>query len=318
MSDHNASSTSNTNSSGTTHGSSVSTSLLHLCGRKHKSRMGANLNESVATGPNAFARAQLEKLGWTEGTGLGKHRNGRAEHIRVTKRRDELALGASSSAIEIDPVVTGPQWWKSSVGNTLAKLAAAKKKKKENRKRKKNSSDNDDNEDKKKKKKKKTKKRKLEYTDEELFEATGGARFGMRAQTQQKGKWNRAEEGISTEEEARALQNTEWDGMTAPKVLLSSNTTKVVTSTSTSTSTSTTDDNNNDNDKQEDLLLLQPKRKKRKAAAAEKEDCDDASSENNKHGNKNDDVREKTKKEKKKKKSKKKDKKRNKNEEDSQ
>jgi Pin2-interacting protein X1 len=178
---------------------STSVSLLQLSGRKHKSRMGADLNESVATGPNAFARAQLEKLGWKEGTGLGKNRDGRADHIRVTKRRDEQGLGAAS--LEIDPVVTGDQWWKSSVGNTLARLAAAKKEKKS--------------------KKKKKKKRKLEYTDEELFEATGGARFGMRAQTQQKGKWNRAEDGITSDQEETALRSTEWDGMAAPKVLLS-------------------------------------------------------------------------------------------------
>jgi len=207
----------------------TSASLLQLCGRKHKSKMGANLNESVATGPSDFARKQLEKLGWTEGTGLGKNRDGRAEHIRVTKRKDELALGASAAAIELDPVVTGDQWWKSSVGNTLARLAEKNKKKKKSKKKSSKrksrgsdgSSDSDDGGEKgKKKKSKKTKKRKLEYTDEELFAATGGARFGMRAQTQQKGKWNRAEEKISEEEEKEAKAKTEWDGMAAPKVIL--------------------------------------------------------------------------------------------------
>ena len=163
------------------------------------------MNESVATGPNEFARKQLEKLGWKEGTGLGKNRDGRAEHIRVTKRRDGQAIGAAST--EIDPVVTGDQWWKSSVGNTLARLAAAKKQKKSKKS---------------KKEEKKKKKRKLEYTDEELFEATGGARFGMRAQTQQRGKWNRAEDAITKDEEDLAKSKTEWDGMAAPKVLLSS------------------------------------------------------------------------------------------------
>ena len=186
----------------------TASSLLRLCGRKHKAKMGADLNESVATGPSAFARAQLEKLGWTEGTGLGKNRDGRADHIRVTKRREGQAIGAAST--EIDPVVTGEQWWKSSVGNTLARLAEA------NKRRGKKSS-------KKPKKEKKTsnKKRKLEYTDEELFEATGGARFGMRAQTQQRGKWNRAEDAITKDEEAKAKANTEWDGMMAPKIVLS-------------------------------------------------------------------------------------------------
>ena len=67
----------------------TSSSLLRLVGRKHKAKLGADLNESVATGPNAFARAQLEKLGWKEGTGLGKNRDGRSEHIRVTKRESK-------------------------------------------------------------------------------------------------------------------------------------------------------------------------------------------------------------------------------------
>eukprot|EP00536_Pseudo-nitzschia_multiseries_P008904 jgi/Psemu1/257671/estExt_Genewise1Plus.C_2360014 len=187
----------------------TSAALLQLCGRKHKSRMGANLNESVATGPSDFARKQLEKLGWTEGTGLGKNRDGRAEHIRVTKRKDELALGASAAAIELDPVVTGDQWWKSSKSKRKSRGGDGSD----------DGSDDDDNS--KTKKKNKNKKRKLEYTDEELFEATGGARFGMRAQTQQKGKWNRAEDKISKEEEKEALAKTEWDGMAAPKVLLS-------------------------------------------------------------------------------------------------
>jgi len=180
------------------------TAITQLYGRKHKAKMGANLNESVATGPSNFALNQLKSMGWTEGTGLGKNRDGRSEHIRVTKRTDGQALGAAS--VQIDPTVTGDQWWKSSVGNTLAKLAAKNKKKKKD--------------------KKKSKKRKLEYTDEELFQATGGARFGMRAQTQQKGKWNRAEDAITKDQEQEAKSKTEWDGMKAPKIVLSEETTK--------------------------------------------------------------------------------------------
>ena len=218
----------------------TSSSLLRLVGRKHKAKLGADLNESVATGPNAFARKQLEKLGWKEGTGLGKNRDGRSEHIRVTKRREGQAIGAAST--EIDPVVTGDQWWKSSVGNTLARLAAAKKQKKSKKD---------------KKESKKKKKRKLEYTDEELFEATGGARFGMRAQTQQKGKWNRAEDAITKDEEDLAKSNTEWDGMAAPKVVLASN---KETKQSKSTKTKHEDEESSSSASSSDL----PKRKKRK------------------------------------------------------
>lgn len=236
----------------------TASSLLHLVGRKHKAKLGADLNESVATGPNEFARKQLEKLGWKEGTGLGKNRDGRAEHIRVTKRRDGQAIGAAST--EIDPVVTGDQWWKSSVGNTLARLAAAKKQKKSKKS---------------KKEEKKKKKRKLEYTDEELFEATGGARFGMRAQTQQKGKWNRAEDAITKDEEDLAKAKTEWDGMAAPKVLLSatkeSKSSKIKAEREESSSSSASSSSSRSS-------FDAPKRKKRKIATEEKQESEQKTS----------------------------------------
>jgi Pin2-interacting protein X1 len=224
-------SSSNTNNNAT---NAASVSLLHLCGRKHKSKMGSNLNEAVATGPNEFARKQLEKLGWTEGTGLGKNRDGRASHIRVQKRTEEQG-GIGASGANIDPIVTGDQWWKSSVGNTLARLAASKKASKKDKKKKKSSkklkkkdskkkkrdSDDDDDDDDDDRNKRSNKKRKLIYTDEELFKATGGARFGMRAQTQQKGKWGRAEKNLSKDEKEIARKQTEWDGMSVPKIILS-------------------------------------------------------------------------------------------------
>jgi len=221
----------------------TSSSLLRLVGRKHKAKLGADLNESVATGPNAFARAQLEKLGWKEGTGLGKNRDGRSEHIRVTKRREGQAIGAAST--EIDPVVTGDLWFKTSVSQTLAKLAAAKKSKKS------------------KKSKREKKKRKLDYTDEELFEATGGARFGMRAQTQQKGKWNRAEDAITKDEENEAKLKTEWDGMAAPKILLSSDAKKEQNPLEEESSSSSSSPSSSSNP---------PKRKRRKISAEDETD----------------------------------------------
>jgi Pin2-interacting protein X1 len=262
----------------------TASSLLRLCGRKHKAKLGADLNESVATGPSAFARAQLEKLGWTEGTGLGKNRDGRASHIRVTKRREGQAIGAAST--EIDPVVTGDQWWKSSVGNTLARLAEANKKKKSSKK--------------KKKEKKLSKKRKIEYTDEELFEATGGARFGMRAQTQQRGKWNRAEDAITKDEEEKAISNTEWDGMAAPKIVLSSSEKKKKRTKSTNQKEaideSSSESSASKKDTTEDSSSSKPpKRKKRKISLQDENVETDVNTK-----------KEKTKKEKKSKKSKKK------------
>ncbi len=186
----------------------VDTTFLNLAGSKLRNRLGSQLNESSGSGVPAFAKAQLEKLGWKEGEGLGKRRQGMASHIKVVKRADGLGLGESTLDPAIHQSLAANDWWKNSVGDTLAKLAAAKSKTKKKKDKK--------NNNKEKEKETKTK----VYTDEELFEATGGARFGMRAQTQQHAKWKRAESNISADDEEDAKQKVEWDGMSAPKVVL--------------------------------------------------------------------------------------------------
>eukprot|EP00567_Pseudictyota_dubia_P012635 CAMPEP_0197454202 /NCGR_PEP_ID=MMETSP1175-20131217/37251_1 /TAXON_ID=1003142 /ORGANISM="Triceratium dubium, Strain CCMP147" /LENGTH=45 /DNA_ID= /DNA_START= /DNA_END= /DNA_ORIENTATION= len=40
-----------------------------LSGSKLKRQLGAALNESVAAPVASFAKRQMEKMGWTEGTG---------------------------------------------------------------------------------------------------------------------------------------------------------------------------------------------------------------------------------------------------------
>ena len=57
-------------------------------------------------------------------------------------------------------------------------------------------------------------------TDSELFAATGGARFGMRAQSKQTGKWKRSEGDAIKEEEERIVREglVEWDGTGEVKV----------------------------------------------------------------------------------------------------
>jgi hypothetical protein len=168
--------------------------FLNLAGSKLRSRLSCNLNESASAGVTSkFARKQLEKLGWKEGEGLGKRRDGISTHIRVQKRADEKG-GLGKSSVD-ENLKIGNEWWKDSVGDTLARLSN-------------------------KKKSKKNKKRKKTFTDEELFEATGGSRFGMRAQAPQKGKWQRAET-IVDEEEQKAKDSVEWNGMTTPKIILS-------------------------------------------------------------------------------------------------
>ncbi|CAB9514388.1 PIN2/TERF1-interacting telomerase inhibitor 1 [Seminavis robusta] len=152
-----------------------------LVGKKLKREHERSFREHVSAPTSAFAKAQLEKMGWSEGTGLGKKRNGITSHIKVKRRKEHLGVGGSEKP-EIVAAMGDSEWWKDSLGATLAKLGDNKKKKKKDKKSSKKSS-----------KKEKSKAVKT-YTDEELFQATGGARFGMRAGiTNNLHKWVRTE-----------------------------------------------------------------------------------------------------------------------------
>ena len=150
-------------------------------------------------------------MGWTEGTGLGKRRDGMKEHVKIKQREDEMGLGREKmKAQEVADV-----WWKDSVGDTLARLQQKKKSAKGEKKSKK-----------KKKKDKKKEKTKKHFTDEELFLATGGARFGStsgaRANRSQHGKWKRSESGFElTELEKKAKESMEWNGRGNARILSS-------------------------------------------------------------------------------------------------
>lgn len=160
-----------------------------LAGSKLRAKLGATLNEGVSAPTSDFAQNQLKKLGWSDGDGLGKRRQGRSSHITVTKREDNVGLGHSNYQSQ-----DATQWWKDSVGDTLAKLSS-------------------------KKSKKKKRKRAKEYTDEELFEATGGARFGMRAQRRATAKWARTE-SQTEDDEREAKEKMDWNGRGEAQVKL--------------------------------------------------------------------------------------------------
>jgi Pin2-interacting protein X1 len=175
-----------------------------LSGSKLRSRLGASLNEAAAAAPNSsgFAKKQLEKMGWKDGKGLGKNQQGMATHIKVTKREDDAGIGHVRAELQMYQQQQHQQWWSESMGNVFAKLNASAGTKK-----------------------KKSKNVPVppvvkHYTDEELFDATGGARFGMRAQRKQIGKWARAET-ISSEEEEQAKNKIEWNGHGQAKIILS-------------------------------------------------------------------------------------------------
>ena len=200
----------------------------NIAGKKLQSRLSSTLNESATShspallsSQQSFAKRQLEKMGWTEGTGLGKNRTGRVDHVKAKQREDNMGLGREKEkAKEMQNT-----WWKDSVGGTLARLQQQSKDNKKSKKKK----------DKKKKSKKGSKQSSGEstserrgcsiktYTDEELFAATGGARFGTKGGRRAEGKYKRTESGTELsklEEKARA--SLEWNGRGNAEVVFSS------------------------------------------------------------------------------------------------
>ena len=158
-----------------------------LSGKKLRAKLVGTLNESASAPTSEFAKKQLEKMGWSEGKGLGKHEQGIQTHIKVKKREVDVGLGHNIHGNNNNNN-SGSLWWADACGDTLSRLS---------------------------------KKPKRVMTDEELFDATGGARFGMRAQRKQTGKWSRAEtKDPQAEEDAKT--KVEWNGTGEAKVILSS------------------------------------------------------------------------------------------------
>jgi Pin2-interacting protein X1 len=161
--------------------SSARGAFVDLAGRKLREQRSGTLRESVSAPVSSFARQQLSKMGWTEGTGLGKKRDGITSHVKVTKRQDSVGLGSEKSRSS-GTVDHGGEWWKDSVGDTLARLSSRGDGGKKNR----HTSPPPPSTG--------TAVLRKEFTDEELFAATGGARFGMRAgRTRNLAKWRRTE-----------------------------------------------------------------------------------------------------------------------------
>eukprot|EP00977_Amphora_coffeiformis_P011492 scaffold2767_cov177-Amphora_coffeaeformis.AAC.66 len=151
--------------SGETSGKAATTAVptIPLVGSKMRKKMAGRLQESVSAPTSDFAKRQLEKMGWTAGTGLGRKRDGIVSHIKVQKRAENAGLGTERQAVEERQ--TAESWWKDSLGDTLARLSSKSGKKK----------------------------RKKAYTDEELFEATGGVRFGTKGSRGRQAKYRRTE-----------------------------------------------------------------------------------------------------------------------------
>mmetsp|Transcript_20030 Transcript_20030/g.29697 ORF Transcript_20030/g.29697 Transcript_20030/m.29697 type:complete len:220 (+) Transcript_20030:46-705(+) len=152
-----------------------------ISGSKLRSKLGSTLNESASAPTSSFAKQQLKKMGWSEGQGLGKRQQGMSSHIQVKKRVDEVGLG------HLDPALQQQhQWWNDGMSSVLARLSGGSKK---------------------------------TVTDEDLYKATDGKRFGMRARSNQIGKFARTET-ISKEAEAEARRGVEWNGRGEAKLIV--------------------------------------------------------------------------------------------------
>ena len=58
--------------------------------------LGGSQNQHWATDTTAYGRKMLEKMGWNDGDGLGKDKQGEKTFVRVKKRTDNLGLGQES------------------------------------------------------------------------------------------------------------------------------------------------------------------------------------------------------------------------------
>jgi len=187
-----------------------------LCGSKYREKLTYSLNESSSEkiSTTSFAAKQMAKMGWQEGTGLGKNRDGIVSHIKVKKREESMGLGVEKERTR--QLGVEGMWWSSNVADTLMRLQQKKTSSKDEKSKKKKKS----KKDKKKKEKKEVNPGKV-YTDEELFQATGGARFGTKGGKRSLGKWQRSESSKEHKEwEESVREKVEWNGLGKAKVLL--------------------------------------------------------------------------------------------------
>ncbi|KAJ3187115.1 PIN2/TERF1-interacting telomerase inhibitor 1 [Gaertneriomyces sp. JEL0708] len=68
---------------------------MGLAGPKNKQRLGLDPQNKAWVGDKSkFGYKMLQKMGWSEGTGLGLHGHGQTEHVKVRLKEDTLGVGA--------------------------------------------------------------------------------------------------------------------------------------------------------------------------------------------------------------------------------
>ena len=150
-----------------------------LVTKKTLSNLGSQINDSKGSKVSDFAKKQMERMGWKEGQGLGKNKDGITSHIKVSKKLETTGLGLDESKKEIQSKTE--HWWHDDFTQHLNqfKIKNVKSKKKKRKLEEEQSAANESS--------------KGPPSYDELFEATGGARLGMRARAKQSGKHKRTE-----------------------------------------------------------------------------------------------------------------------------
>mmetsp|Transcript_30955 Transcript_30955/g.100896 ORF Transcript_30955/g.100896 Transcript_30955/m.100896 type:complete len:318 (-) Transcript_30955:55-1008(-) len=142
-------------------------------------------NELVASKPSKFALAQMKKMGWKEGKGLGRREDGIVDHVSTDKRDESQGLGFKHE----DYDRWGQQWWHEHYNSTASAIGGDAMVSLSD------VSDSSEDEEEATGVKTPATTGSGAPTDEELFRACGGRRCGMRARAAQPGKWARVEGG---------------------------------------------------------------------------------------------------------------------------
>lgn len=171
--------------------------MCALVQKRTLKELGSRVNEAAGSSVSSFARKQLEKFGWRDGQGLGKDGQGISSHVKVRRREDNVGIGADDGdkqkRREEEKSAT---WWHSAFEDALGGLGGSKKKKRK-REREAEAGRGPD--------------------WDALFEATGGARLGMRARAKQAGKWKRTEATEAAAPTERGAEEGEGSAKRAKK-----------------------------------------------------------------------------------------------------
>ena len=63
-------------------------------------QLGGHQNKAWAENKSSFGFKMLQKMGWSEGKGLGKHEDGQKTHTRIQKRHElEEGLGIGAKTL---------------------------------------------------------------------------------------------------------------------------------------------------------------------------------------------------------------------------